>query len=84
MVSLEAQTSELVVDVQHVLKGVLAQFGRGAVVDAVIDGMLGRFAGELGRAAAGESLEAAPIAPRRSWLASWLATLARALRGRRD
>ena len=51
----------LSVRLRYALKGPLAQFSRGALVDAVVEQLLGRFADNLSSAAAGREIAAAPI-----------------------
>ena len=51
----------LSVQLRYALKGPLAQFSRGALVDAVVEQLLGRFAENLSSAAAGKEVTAAPI-----------------------
>ena len=46
--------SVLTVALQYMLKGPLAQFSRGAVVDAVVEQLLERFAANLASAAEGK------------------------------
>ena len=53
--------SVLSVRLRYTLKGPLAQFSRGALVDAVVEQLLGRFADNLSAAAAGREVTAAPI-----------------------
>ena len=51
----------LSVRLRYALKGPLAQFSRGALVDAVVEQLLGRFADNLSSAAAGGEVATAPI-----------------------
>ena len=51
----------LSVRLRYALKGPLAQFSRGALVDAVVEQLLGRFADNLSSVAAGKEVTAAPI-----------------------
>ena len=51
----------LSVRLRYALKGPLAQFSRGALVDAVVEQLLGRFADNLSAAAAGKEVATAPI-----------------------
>ena len=52
--------SELDLAIRYRIRGPLAQFSRGPVVDAVIEQLLARFAENLGAAAAGEVIPQAP------------------------
>ena len=51
----------LAVRLRYALKGPLAQFSRGALVDAVVQQLLGRFADNLSSVAAGKEVSAPPI-----------------------
>ena len=51
----------LSVRLRYALKGPLAQFSRGALVDAVVEQLLGRFADNLSSVAAGKEVSAPPI-----------------------
>ena len=51
----------LSVRLRYALKGPLAQFSRGALVDAVVEQLLGRFADNLSSVAEGKEVGAAPI-----------------------
>ena len=51
----------LVLRLRYALKGPLAQFSRGALVDAVVEQLLGRFADNLTSVAEGREVGAAPI-----------------------
>ena len=53
--------SVLSVQLRYALKGPLAQFSRGALVDAVVEQLLDRFADNLSSAAAGKEVTAAPV-----------------------
>ena len=53
--------SVLALGLRYTLKGPLAQFSRGAVVGAVVEQLLERFAANVAAAAAGEDIDAAPI-----------------------
>ena len=76
----EAGDSILRLRLHYTLKGPLAQFSRGAVVDAVIEQLLERFAANLVSAAAGKEVDSSPplggfglaVAPFRRWLRRWL------------
>ena len=52
--------AELDLAIRYRIRGPLAQFSRGPVVDAVIEQLLARFAENLGAAAAGEAIPRAP------------------------
>ena len=52
--------SVLALGLQYTLKGPLAQFSRGAVVDAVVEQLLERFAANVAAAASGENVDPAP------------------------
>ncbi len=52
--------SELDLAIHYRIRGPLAQFSRGPVVDAVIEQLLARFAENLAAAAAGEAISQAP------------------------
>ena len=52
--------SELDLAIRYRIRGPLAQFSRGPVVDAVIEQLLARFAENLAAAAAGEAIPQAP------------------------
>ena len=52
--------AELDLAIRYRIRGPLAQFSRGPVVDAVIEQLLARFAENLGAAAAGEAIPKAP------------------------
>ena len=52
--------AELDLAIRYRIRGPLAQFSRGPVVDAVIEQLLARFAENLAAAAAGEALSQAP------------------------
>lgn len=54
--------SVLTLGLRYTLKGPLAQFSRGAVVDAVVEQLLEEFAANVAAAAAGEDVDAAPAA----------------------
>ena len=51
----------LSVRLRYALKGPLAQFSRGALVDAVVEQLLGRFADNLSSVVEGREIAAAPI-----------------------
>ena len=51
----------LALRLRYALKGPLAQFSRGALVDAVVEQLLGRFADNLSSVAEGKEVGAAPI-----------------------
>ena len=76
----EAGDSILHLRLHYVLKGPLAQFGRGAVVDAVVEQLLERFTANLVSAAAGKEVDSSPplggfglaVAAFRRWLRQWL------------
>ena len=53
--------SVLSLSLQYTLKGPLAQFSRGAVVDAVVEKLLERFAANLALAAAGREADSSPL-----------------------
>ena len=55
-----AGAAELELAIRYRIRGPLAQFSRGPVVDAVIEQLLARFAENLGAAAAGEAISQAP------------------------
>ena len=65
---------------RYALKGPLAQFSRGAVVDAVVEQLLERFAANLAATAGGNKASSAPTvgglalatAATRRWLRRWL------------
>ena len=52
--------AQLDLAIRYRIRGPLAQFSRGPVVDAVIEQLLARFAENLGAAAAGEAIPKAP------------------------
>ena len=54
--------SVLAIGLRYTLKGPLAQFSRGAVVDAVVEQLLEEFAANVAAAAAGEAVDAVPAA----------------------
>jgi carbon-monoxide dehydrogenase small subunit len=62
-------------DLRYRLKGPLAQFGRPAVVEGVVDQLLDRFAANLFNAASGKAVDAAPI----GGIGTLFAVLARSL-----
>ena len=76
----EAGDSILRLRLHHTLKGPLAQFSRGAVVDAVVEQLLEGFAANLVSAAAGREVDSSPplggfglaVAAFRRWLRRWL------------
>ena len=76
----EAGDSILRLRLHYALKGPLAQFGRGAVVDAVVEQLLERFTANLVSAAAGKEVDSSPplgglglaVAALRRWLRRWL------------
>jgi carbon-monoxide dehydrogenase small subunit len=76
----EAGDSILRLRLHYALKGPLAQFGRGAVVDAVVEQLLERFTANLVSAAAGKEVDSSPplgglglaVAAFRRWLRRWL------------
>ena len=76
----EAGDSILRLRLHYTLKGPLAQFSRGAVVDAVVEQLLERFAANLVSAAAGKEVDSSPplggfglaVAAIRRWLRRWL------------
>ena len=51
----------LALRLRYALKGPLAQLGRGALVDAVVGQLLGRFADNLSAVVEGKEVGAAPI-----------------------
>ena len=53
--------SVLSLSLQYTLKGPLAQFSRGALVDAVVEKLLERFAANLASAAAGKEADSSPL-----------------------
>ena len=53
--------SVLSLSLQYTLKGPLAQFSRGAVVDAVIEKLIERFAANLASAAVGREADSSPL-----------------------
>ena len=53
--------SVLSLSLRYTLKGPLAQFSRGAVVDAVVEKLLERFAANLALAAAGREADSSPL-----------------------
>lgn len=55
----QAGGSVLALRIHYALKGPLAQFGRGAVVNAIVEQLLDRFAANLAGAASGAEVEAA-------------------------
>ena len=55
-----AGRAELDLAIRYRIRGPLAQFSRGPVVDAVVEQLLARFAANLGAAAAGEAIAQAP------------------------
>ena len=72
--------SILLLRLHYALKGPLAQFSRGAVVDAVVEQLLERFAVNLASAAGGKEADPSPplgglglaAAAFRKWLRQWL------------
>ena len=76
--------SVLSLSLQYRLKGPLAQYSRGALVDAVVERLLERFAANLASAAAGREADSSPLGGiGLAAAASWL-RLRRWLTNRRD
>ena len=75
--------SVLAVRLQYALKGPLAQFSRGALVDAVIEQLLRRFADNLSSVAKGKEVGTAPIGGLGLTLAALRTGLRRRLTGGR-
>ena len=73
----------LAVRLRYALKGPLAQFSRGALVDAVVEQLLGRFADNLSSVAEGKEVGAAPIGGFGLTLAAWWERLRRWMTGGR-
>ena len=73
----------LAVRLRYALKGPLAQFSRGALVDAVVQQLLGRFADNLSSVAAGKEVSAPPIGGFGLTLAALWERLRRRLTGNR-
>ena len=71
----------LAVRLRYALKGPLAQFSRGALVDAVVEQLLGRFADNLSSAAEGREITAPPIGGFGMTIAALWARLRRRLTG---
>ena len=76
----EAGGSVLTLRLHYALKGPLAQFSRGAIVDAVVEQLLERFAANLASAAEGKDADSSPpvgglglaAAAFRRWVRRWL------------
>ena len=73
----------LALRLRYALKGPLAQFSRGALVDAVVEQLLGRFADNLSSVAEGREVSAAPIGGFGLTLAALWERLRRRLTGNR-
>ena len=73
----------LALRLRYALKGPLAQFSRGALVDAVVEQLLGRFADNLSSVAEGKEASAAPIGGFGLTLAALWERLRRRLTGNR-
>ena len=73
----------LALRLRYALKGPLAQFSRGALVDAVVEQLLGRFADNLSSVAEGEEVSAPPIGGFGLTLAALWERLRRRLTGNR-
>ena len=73
----------LSVRLRYALKGPLAQFSRGALVDAVVEQLLGRFADNLSSAAEGKEVGAVPIGGAGLTVAAIRGRLRRWLTGKR-
>jgi len=76
----EAGGSVLSLRLHYALKGPLAQFSRGAIVDAVVEQLLERFAANLASTAEGKGADSSPplgglglaTVAFRSWIRRWL------------
>ena len=79
VVESQAEGSVLVLEMRYTTRGPLAQFSRGAVVDAVVEQLLERFAANLAAAASGRT---AAVAPRLRGISFVLAALRRCLRSK--